>query len=128
MDTGSIFTGDAAASAPSIGLSSPAQNIIFRFRRNPVPDVPEDVALLHLNDPNWEPPSSSSYVDSFDLDEKKDDRAFSSGYSERSSDIDTDSRTGSIHKGAASRLQLREAEEDYEEYAFYPLFLVERCC
>ncbi|CAL1696243.1 unnamed protein product [Somion occarium] len=119
MDTGSIFTGDAAASAPSIGLSSPAQNIIFRFRRNPVPDVPEDVALLHLNDPNWEPPSSSSYVDSFDLDEKKDDRAFSSGYSERSSDIDTDSRTGSIHKGAASRLQLREAEEDYEDESPY---------
>ena len=104
--------------AHSIGARSPAQAIVHRFRRNPIPDVPEDVALLHLNDPNWEPPSSTYCDSEYDLSEKEKygERAYSSGYSERSSDIDTDSR-GSVHKhSAASRLQLREAEEDFEEY------------
>ncbi|KAI0080041.1 OPT oligopeptide transporter [Panus rudis PR-1116 ss-1] len=101
----------------SDGVRTAAQNIVLRFRRNPSPDVPEDVALLHLNDPNWEPPSSRWDSEST-FGEKP--QASSTAYSIRSSDIDSDSRSDSLHKTpAASKLQLREAEEEYEDESPY---------
>lgn len=88
--------------------------------RNSTPDVPEDVDFImqHLNDPNYDLRHlPSEYSDSsFDLDEKK-DMAFSSGYSERSSVVDTESQTEST--GRSTGVHLRSAAEDLDEYVLY---------
>ncbi|KAI0793278.1 OPT oligopeptide transporter [Abortiporus biennis] len=91
----------------------------LRHTHRPEPDVPEDVALLHLNDPNWDlsPPTYSS--DSLDIEEKPSDTAYSSGFSARDSDFDTDSQTGSVEKSAFSRLQLREADQGFNDDSPY---------
>lgn len=90
----------------------------LRVRQRYDPDVPEDVAvaLLHLNDPNWDlhghDDTSSFETDSFEMDEKTpkysgtfDHRSFKT----KSSDYDKESQTG-------SRLRFQSAEVvDYEE-------------
>ena len=85
-------------------------------RHNSAPDVPEDVdfVMQHFNDPNYDLRHlSSDYSDSsFDLDEKPD--VFSSGFSERSSVIETESQTEST--GRSTRAHLRGAADDLEEY------------
>lgn len=94
---------------------------LLRYR-NSAPDVPEDVdlALQHFNDPNYDLRRlSSDYSDStIDTDDKKDMTAFSSGYSERSSEIDTESQTDYIGR---SKIQL-SAAEDLEEYVSNKFF------
>lgn len=105
--------GDAAAATHALPS--------LRIRQRYDPDVPEDiaVALLHLNDPNWDfhehDDESSSFEterDSFEMDEKApkysgsfDRRSFRT----KSSDFDKESQTG-------SRLRFQSAEVvDYEE-------------
>lgn len=90
----------------------------LRQRRNPEPDVPEDVAFLHLNDPNWDPPSSASYSEEgFSISERKGAHTFSSGFSIRSSNVDADSEshTESSYKATESRYHLSEVGDDYAE-------------
>ncbi|KAH8086669.1 OPT oligopeptide transporter, partial [Cristinia sonorae] len=91
----------------------------LRERRNPEPDVPEDVALLHLNDPNWDPPSSSGRSeDGFSMFEKG-GQTFSSGFSTRSYENDSDSHRESSFKGTDSRYHLSEADDDYADESPY---------
>lgn len=84
-------------------------------RHNSAPDVPEDVDFMmqHFNDPNYDLRHlSSDYSDSsLDFDEKRD--VFSSGFSERSSVVDSESQTEST--GRSTRAHLHGATEDFEE-------------
>lgn len=90
----------------------------LRIRQRYDPDVPEDVvvALLHLNDPNWDlrgqDDASSFETDSFESDEKAPEYSGSfdhRSFRTRSSDYDKDSQIG-------SKLRLHSAEVvDYEE-------------
>ncbi|KZT06289.1 OPT oligopeptide transporter [Laetiporus sulphureus 93-53] len=93
-------------------------------QRNPVPDVPEDVGYikLHLNDPNWDlnQASPTASVGSVELNDKI-ERTSSSGYSFRSTELDTESQDDSTYKdstykttSSSSRAHLREA--DIEEF------------
>ncbi|CCM00338.1 uncharacterized protein FIBRA_02368 [Fibroporia radiculosa] len=94
------------------------------LRRNPLPDVPEDVdndyVMQHLNDPNWDlsQTSPTASVDSFELDDKR-SKAFSSGSSIRSTEIDSESQVDSSYK-STSRAHLREVEmEDFNDESPY---------
>lgn len=90
----------------------------LRARNRSDPDVPEDVAvaLLHLNDPNWDfdGSDSSSFTESV-LTSEKDSKHYASsidmGKSSHAgtSDYDTESQTD-------SRMHFRSIEAlDYEE-------------
>lgn len=98
----------------SPATSTPIRRLALSLRRDPHPDVPEDVAMLHFNDPNWSPPSSPAYsTESFDLSEKRPGaRTYSSGFSTRSSYIETESQDGSQYKSTA---HFKEAEEEFNE-------------
>ncbi|OCH88594.1 OPT oligopeptide transporter [Obba rivulosa] len=108
---------DSKDSSP-VSLSLPQ---LLRHR-NPIPDVPEDVdyVMQHLNDPNWDLSSDSlsPTSTSFELDEKR-GRALSSGYSTRSSDFDSESQADSTHRAGSSRVQFRQAVDEYEEDSPY---------
>ncbi|THH29741.1 hypothetical protein EUX98_g4449 [Antrodiella citrinella] len=93
----------------------------LRQRRNPEPDVPEDVAFLHLNDPNWDPPTSASYSeDGFSVSEAK-GQTYSSGFSTRNSDIDSVSHADreSSYKATESRYHLSEVGDDFNDDSPY---------
>ncbi|KAJ3486237.1 hypothetical protein NLI96_g4363 [Meripilus lineatus] len=99
--------------------NGPIRRLVHSWRRASHPDVPEDASMLHFNDLNWDPPSSpSSSTDSFDLSEKgpSGPRTYSSGFSTRSSDIDTDSQDGSQYKDEP---HLKEADEEIDEESPY---------
>ncbi|KAI5124408.1 hypothetical protein M0805_008292 [Coniferiporia weirii] len=97
----------------------------LRTRRHYEPDVPEDiaVALLHLNDPNWDFNSSdtaSFETDSFDVDEKGTSiPKFSNSFDmSRSSNVGMSGYDSESQMGSKMRFESAEAV-DYDDESPY---------
>lgn len=111
------------SSKNSAFMSVPSLNLPVLGRRSN-PDVPEDivkVALLHLNDPNYDLSSldSDSTRDSFEMDDKHHHYGghLSTGHSIGTSPSDYDTESRADTRSVDSRMHIRSTDAfEYEEY------------
>ncbi|GBE78430.1 OPT oligopeptide transporter [Sparassis latifolia] len=106
-------------------MEAPTSSVTVTFpqflrRRNPIPDVPEDVdyVMQHLNDPNWDLDRASprASIDSLELDDKS-GVITSSRLSIRSSNGDSDSQVDSSYRTSSGKGFDVEEYDDESPYA-----------